>query len=378
MKIIINAITAKKGAGGCFQIAINFIRHTLQDEAVEWYYVVSKDIDDVLGEDFAILRETRYFVFPTQPDFKGTYFTVKKDLKSIECKIRPNVVYSISAPSYFTFKAKEVMRFTNPWVMYPNKYAWETLSLVSRLRQMLYCFLQKKLIKSAYAFITQTDAAKESIMRITHKPSDKVRVVNNVLPDVFRGMDNTPIYCDEKVNIACIGNPFPHKNFDIISNVVLELDKMGYTNVCFHTTIPEDSPIIEKVLGPLDKIGLSDRVVNHGRVSQVQLGEIYRTCQLCLLPTLLEVFSASAIEAMYYGLPIIATDLVFNHSVLEDSCLYYEPKNAVDAAGQIAKMINDSELRADCRKKMSSLLKRYDDYDAHFCSIRNFLIEIGS
>lgn len=65
---------------------------------------------------------------------------------------------------------------------------------------------------------------------------------------------------------------------------------------------------------------------NYGRISQKELGAMYQRCQLCYLPTLLEVFSASTVEAMYFNLPIVATNFSFNTEVLADSSLYYEPK----------------------------------------------------
>ena len=104
---------------------------------------------------------------------------------------------------------------------------------------------------------------------------------------------------------------------------------------------------------------------------------MYRRCQLCFLPTLLEVFSASTVEAMYYGLPVVATDFDFNKDVLGDSCLYYEPKNANEAALQLEKLIKNVSLQEECKEKMKIQLMRYNDYDAHFNSIKNFLMNIA-
>ena len=66
-------------------------------------------------------------------------------------------------------------------------------------------------MKAAYAFVTQTETTKRGIMRITGKSSDLVCVVNNVLPGVFKTMDTTPVVEDEWINVACVGNPVPHK-----------------------------------------------------------------------------------------------------------------------------------------------------------------------
>lgn len=378
MRILINTISTKKISGGAFQISQNFLLESLSHNDIEWYYITSQDLDDVIGTRFDNIRDERYFVFPTQPDFKHTYKRVKQQVRELEERIAPDVVYSITAPSYFSFKAKEVMRFTNPWVAHPNKYAWSVLSLKDKIRTYLYCINQKRLLRKVHYFITQAEATKQGILRITHEPAKHVAVVSNVLPAVFKSMDNTPIVDAKWINIAAVGAPVPHKNFDIIPDVLLELKKKGVKNVRFHTTIPFDHHLVEDFKLILRKYGMIDNWVNHGRVSQTELGEMYRRCQFAFLPTLLEVFSASTVEAMYFNLPIIATKFDFNTEVLEDCCLYYEPKNACDAAKQIEKIIRNKDLQDSCKEKMKFVLSKYGNYEAHFNAIKDMLVNVAA
>lgn len=364
-------------AGGAFQISQNFLLKSLEHADVEWYYVTSNDVDDAIGDKFRFIRDKRYFVFPTQPDFKNTYKQVKKQLRELECQINPDVVYSITAPSYFTFKVPEVMRFTNPWVTHPNKYSWSVLSLKERIYYYLYGLNQKRMMKVAHYFITQTKTCAEGIRRVTGEPEEHVKVVHNVLPAIFKQVENTPIVEDEYINIACVGAATTHKNFDIIPDVIKELDDLGINNVRIHVTLPSDEPTLGKVSAKLKKYGLNERLINHGRLAQKDLAEMYRRCQFCFLPTLLEVFSASTVEAMYFNLSIVATNFPFNTEVLADACLYYEPKNAKDAAKQFAKLIADKELQATMRERMARQLTIYGDYDAHFNAIKDYLIKVA-
>lgn len=117
---------------------------------------------------------------------------------------------------------------------------------------------------------------------------------------------------------------------------------------------------------------------NHGRISQKELGVMYQHCQLCFLPTLLEVFSASTVEAMFFQLPIVATNFPFNTEVLADSCLYYEPKNAKEAAKQIATLISNNELQEKLKEKMQDQLVKYGNYDKHFNAIKEYLVEVAN
>lgn len=359
-------------------MSLNFLLKTLEHREVEWYYFTSRDVDNVIGEQYKALLGKKYFVFPTQPDFRGSYWKVRTQIRDLEAKIRPDVVYSVTAPSYFSFSATEVMRFTNPWVTHPNKYSWKTLSGLSRLRMKLYCWNQRRLMRKTHWFITQTQTAASGIARVTGVSAEHIKVIGNVLPPIFKTL---PKVADSEkdgwINVASIGNPVPHKNFDIIPSVLSELHKMGIDNVRFHTTIPEGHPLLEPLTSQLEAMAFSDRLVNHGRVSQKELSEIYDGCQMCFLPTLLEVFSASTLETMFYELPVVATDFGFNTDVFADSCLYYTPKDAHGAALKFKILMEDASLQTELKVKMRERLRLFDDYDKHFNAIQDFLCEVA-
>ena len=377
MIILINSISTKKHAGGAYQIAFNFISKTLEHNEVTWVYIVSKDLDEILPEEIKTARD--YYVFPTQPDFKHTYKRVKREIENLEERLQPNVVYSITAPSYFTFKTKEVMRFTMPWVTHPNKYSWSVLSLIARLKMKLYCWNQRHMMRKAHYFITQSETTRQGILRITGTHPENVKVVKNVLPSVFKSLESTPFPMDKKwIDIASVANDSKHKNLDIIPSVLDELKRLGITNVRFHVTLPKDCGCWKNIQNKITLSGLEDNVITHGRLSQSELAILYRHCQMCFLPTLLEVFSASTLEAMYFNLPVVATDFDFNKEVMADACLYYEPMNAKAAAMQIKRYIEDESLRNEMKEKMAKQLTAFSDYDKHFNDILDFLMEVGN
>jgi glycosyltransferase involved in cell wall biosynthesis len=113
-------------------------------------------------------------------------------------------------------------------------------------------------------------------------------------------------------------------------------------------------------------------------VTQAELADIYRRCECAYLPTLLEVFSASTVEAMYFDLKIVATDFGFNREVLGDACLYYEPMNAADAAAKFDELIHNQELQKTFSDRMKKQLSKYDDYDKHFNAIEDFLVKVAN
>lgn len=377
MRILINTVSTKKHSGGAYQIAFNFISNSLEHNEVEWIYVVSADLDEILPKE--VKGKEHYYVYPTQPDFRHSYKKVKQELRELEQRLSPDVVYSITAPSYFRFKTTEVMRFTMPWVTHPNRYSWAVLSWKKRMKMKLYCWNQRRMMRKARYFVTQSETTRQGILRITGAQPENVRVVKNVLPSIFKTLDNAPFPADENwIDVASVANDSKHKNLDIIPSVLDELKQLGINNVRFHVTLPQDCTCWKDIQEGLSSSGLEDRVITHGRLSQHDLADMYRHCQICFLPTLLEVFSASTLEAMYFYLPTVATDFDFNKEVMADACLYYEPMNAKAAAMQIKRYIEDESLRNEMKEKMAKQLTAFSDYDKHFNDILNFLMEVGN
>ena len=375
MKVVVNTISTKKHSGGAYQIAYNFLMETLHNqEDVEWYYITSSDVDELVGNEFERLKGSKYFVFPTQPDFKGSYQRVKKELIEWEKKYKPDVIYTISSPCYFSFKTPEIMRFANAWVTNPNKFAWQSMPLLKRLRMHLYRINQKRILRKAEYIITQSEAVRKGLLKITGLENNRIAVIPNVLPQVFNNATVKRAEEDGWINIVCAAAPVPHKNLDIIPRVLFSLkENHGISNVRFHLTIPEDDALFNRIKIECQKNGMADRIVNHGRCTQKQLIDIYNQCSICFLPTLLETFSASSLEAMYFGMYIVATDFDFNSEVIANAGLYYKPTDAKDAASKIALLIDDNKLQADLDLKMRERIQLYNDYSLHFKKTVAFL-----
>lgn len=377
MKIVVNTISTKKGSGGAFQIAYNFILATLKYpiDDIEWIYFASEDVDSTIGNLF--VGDSNYFVFPTQPDLKESYLQVKKRLVDIEDKIKPDLIYTISSPCYFTFKTLEVMRFANAWVTNPNKFAWNSLSFSGKIKMYLYCLNQRLMLRKAKYIITQSETVKQGLLKITKLNDERINVVPNVLPETFLSFPINKEIDSDWIDIVSVAAPNPHKNIEIIIDVLNVLrDKYNISNVRFHLTLPEDTLIYKKIYNRAQNYNLLGNIVNHGRCTQKELAEIYCKCSICFLPTLLETFSASSLEAMFFNLNIVASDFLFNREIIDDSGLYFEPMNAVDAADKIYSLIDNKDLCSDLKNKMESRLLKYNSYKNHFDLIVGFLKKV--
>lgn len=380
MKILVNALTAKRKSGGGFQIAVNFIKATLSRTDVDWLYFVSEDVDAAIGTCFSSVKDRLYFVFPTQPDFLHSYFEVRKTIRRLEPMLLPDIVYSVNSPSYFSFSAPEVMRFANAWVTNPNRYARRTLGTFAKIRNTLYCMNQRRLMKKRRYFITQSETVKQGIIKITRTSSAYVSVVPNVLPAYFseKKLNISGRLPDGKINIACVAAPFAHKNLAIIPDILNELRrKYKMEHVFFHVTIPEEHPAWVDMQRVLKGSGGENRIINYGYCSQEKLVGLYSQCDMAFLPSLLETFSASILEAMFFKLPVVASDFDFNKEVAGTCAVYFRPTDAQDAAEKIADLIQDPVKRNVMVESVPAYLKKYAGYDKHIDGIVDFLKKVA-
>lgn len=365
MRIILNAVTANKNAGGAFQVSLNFIKYTIQDTEIEWYYWLSESLYNAL--DLDIMNEKLY-VFKDQPDLMDSYWKTQKKLSYLEKAIDPDLIYTITAPSYFRFKFLEVMRYTNPWVANPNKYAWRHLSITDKLKKRIYIYLHYWLLNKCRFFITQSETTKKGIQKVAKTSSDYICVVPNVLPAYYETISPIQkIEHDGNIYISCVSVPYPHKNIDIIPDVLYYLKRdFGINNVYFHITIQEHTAFYAKFNARLHKLGIEEKVINWGYCNQKRLVELYSKSDICFMPTLLEVFTASLLEGMYFGLPVITSDLPFNKDVIKDAALYFKPCDARDAAEKIAKVIQDKQLQIYMKERDKEILTCYSGYGNHY------------
>lgn len=382
MNILIN-VTNARNVGGGLQVAVNFIKKTIvyKRDDVEWFYAVSETMDEVyLKDDFRPqIPSDHYFVYPNQPDFKHSFRSVQKRLYKLEQDKSIDVVFTILGPNYHLFKAKEVVRFVHPWVVTSNKYAWSNIPLKESVRMRMHIALLKYLVKKKGYVITQTNAVRDGLINKLGMKPDCVRMVPNVLPAVFKDLENTHIESgDEWIDVASVGAGY-HKNLNIIPEVIRILEeKYNLKNIRFHVTLPEGALGLDEINARVNQLGIADRFVNHGNLRQQQLSELYRKCEYCFLPSVLEVFSASTLEAMFYSLPTVATDLQFNTEVFKDACLYYEPMNAEEAASKLVEVMNSNEIKETLRKKMTKRLESFSNFEKYFNDTVDYLVEVGS
>lgn len=377
MVYLINALNSRKKAGGGYQIALNFVKYALTVKK-DWVYLLSEDLYQSLKSDIDNSGVT-FYTFPNQPDLK-THRKVQKEIRDIEFKHSPIIVYSLTSPSYFKFRAKEVLRFANAWDTNPNDLAKQSLPFKDRILMSIKHLITKKAILKSRYIVTQSQTVKEGIVKLTGIPSANVAVVPNVLPGVFSSIIPAKKPNLDTIRMVYTAAPLPHKDHLIIPDALSILSqKHSLSNVVVYLTLPEQSDIWKRVKKRATDLGVDKQLVNLGYQSQLDLTKVYNQCHIGFFPTLLETFSATILEYMKFELIVVASDFSFNREVTKDAAIYFKPHDSNAAANALLKAVG--ELKASNKDRLmisNNELKRFDSYEQHFNGICDFLNQVAS
>jgi glycosyltransferase involved in cell wall biosynthesis len=73
------------------------------------------------------------------------------------------------------------------------------------------------------------------------------------------------------------------------------------------------------------RYSVSDSIFNVGWLTLSECIDWYNRSDIVFLPTLLETFSATYLEAMRMGRPIVTCDLDFARDICKDAAAYFPP-----------------------------------------------------
>jgi len=171
----------------------------------------------------------------------------------------------------------------------------------------------EKRIRESYGYKGSMLVTPNSTSVFIDKSEDAGRV-----PDRLRGLEG-------KMKLLCLAAYYPHKNLEVLVQLFSKFRSELKDVVVIITIAADQHPNASKLLKSIEALSLSEQIVNVGPVPQRELGSYYCNCHALLLPTLLESFSGTYVEAMSFGVPILTSDLDFAHAVCKDAALYFDP-----------------------------------------------------
>ncbi len=272
-------------------------------------------------------------------------------LPRIVNEFQPHVIFNIANRGFLDPPAPQATLVQDPHLFYEVVH----FGRITHFERVMFWYHRRHLRRSLLStslLLCQTPVAAQRLRRLY---GDNVRIVecpnhpskflnddarDNSLPDALEPLRGRYL-------LFCLTRYYSHKNLEILLDLFTRhADKMADVTILI-TITPEQHPHACTLLQRIQRMGLQEHIVNVKPLRQEELGSYYHNCDALFLPTLLESFSGTYLEAMHYGCPILTSDMDFAHGVCGDAALYFDPLNPGSIADAIVRLKSNPSLQQD-------------------------------
>ncbi len=192
-------------------------------------------------------------------------------------------------------------------------------------------------------FVPVSNAVAESLRQIGI-PATKIQVIHNGLSDPSSGLPARPAGGGE-VNIGIVGQVGAWKGHeDLVEAFALVAGR--HPEARLHIFGPDEREFADHLKQRAATLGLAARLVWHGFVRE--RARIYRAMDICAVPSrFAEPFGLVAVEAAFFGLPVVATRKGGLPEIVEDGVTGYlvEAERPQELAQRLGELLRSAALR---------------------------------
>lgn len=290
-------------------------------------------------------------------------------LPKIVRDFRPDVILSLADRGLVNPPAPQAVLIHRSQLFYPAKhYANDTFK-----NKLLFKYHSRHLAKSlkhTHLLLCQTAAAQERLRR-TYGFQGRIEICPNAVSafvavpsDVRKPPDALTPYADH-MKLFCLTRYYAHKNLEGIVDLFRKFGREMEKVLIITTVEAGGHPKAAKFLRSIKEPGIREHILNVGLLPQSTLAGYYKNCNAMFLPTFLESFSGTYLEAMHFGVPILTSDLDFAHVVCGDAALYFDPWNTESIKDAILQLKNNSELAQSLvvrgKARLQTMFKSWDE-----------------
>ena len=346
--ILLNATTINKGGG--IQAAVSIIRQIIDEfqekDGVRWIFSVSGEVRDELAGFGYLLRDGIDVCLEQSPAKNRRSRIALREFASAHA----DLVFTFFGPSYVAFTVPHLCGVADGWVTHSSRLSYSTFpTLAEKLTKVLTCAYKSLWFRRADYWIVEQEVARAGLVRRLWLQPDNIYVISNNCSQGYIDASPAPRVkaLQSTIRILTFAADFPNKCLALIPQVAALLVKQHcIDNVQFVLTVPAQDYAHTAIAKLAAALGVERYICNAGYVALKDGPSLYRSCDIALMPSVLETFSATYPESMRMGLPIVTSDLEFARTTCLDAAVYFKPRDPASAAAKLAALIGDSDARA--------------------------------
>lgn len=266
-------------------------------------------------------------------------------------KIKPDIIH-IHAPNQFSCNALMVSKLLRiPVVVTVHRAEIDKTSPIYHIiRRVILSRLQNVVAVSNYSKDLAIKAGiKPRSISVIYNSCDESQLANH-LPMIAKF---SQFSIPDKKLILFVGNIIKLKGIDILIDALSCL----VTKIDYHALIIGSGESLEEARQKVSNLNLNKNVSFLGQLPHSDLGAFYRVADIFVLPSFTEGNSVALLEAMFMGVPIVASRVGGNPEAVIDGLNGYlfDVGDSKDLSTKMEKILADEFLRDNFARSCHNL-----------------------
>jgi len=209
-------------------------------------------------------------------------------------------------------------------------------------------FNLKRIAEQAKIIAVPSENTKKDLIHCFNTAEEKIRVIYpSLAPTEFNSNPSiNPMKIDKY--ILCVGTNEPRKNLRGLIRAYAQLDpdlrkeyplvitgRAGWMSSNLDTFIAE--------------LGISGEVIFTGFIEESMLPHLFGHADVFCYPSFYEGFGFPPLEAMYYGAPVLTSNVASLPEVVGEAAILVDPHSTADIAQGLTRLLSSESLRWELR-----------------------------
>ncbi len=310
-------------------------------------------------------QKNKYVIFVRSDDLEN----VQKRIKNKNWKIIISDIkwHSLSEQTTFASKLNKYNfdlvhfpYFSIP-VLYRKKYVITLHDLIAKkiktgrasrfpyplylLKRQSYLFIIRNALKTSVKIIVPSNAVRNDILSsYKNIHPDKVIVTYEGAFE-NKNLKATEDLIKEKYFLR-IGNFYPHKNVEnLLTSFKDFVGRKKYKDIKL-VLVGKKDYFFKNIWEQVEKLNLSQNIIFINNPSDKDLFSLYKNAIATVIPSLMEGFSLTAVEAMSVGSPVVCSDIEVHKEICKNAAIFFDPNSTKEMREKMEMVLEDSVKRA--------------------------------
>ncbi|RCR67139.1 glycosyltransferase [Larkinella punicea] len=326
MKLLINAFNLASAGG--LNVALNFLKNIpyLKSDADHIHVIVPQacGYEALESDSFKIHYLPKALNhWMTRPLMDHVWYP------KVLNEIKPEIIFTMgNFPSPVPYK--QVVLLHLPHLAYPeDKALWKQVGPEIIFKIKLRDWVFRRRLTHVDILLVQTHTMLKRLLQVYPQlPSIQL------FPNAYTLLNSQSTYelpVKKQPNLTylmCLSRYYPHKNLEILVEVarLMKARQMPYR--IFITIEAWQHPKAKRLLETIAQASLADFLIPIGNVPADCVASLYHQVDGLILPTLLESFTATYVDAMHFGVSIFTSQRDFAEEICGESAHYFDPLSA--------------------------------------------------